>query len=287
MASDPRIAAARQRLRPLPAAYQSLYDRLVSVVVQDVGVRALWLGGSVARGVADAGSDLDVLLAVDDDAFDGFAQNWRSWLTTVCPVLLAQELPGHPGSFFATTTDCLRLDVVVERVSGLPETPYRSRVTVIDRDGLTSAIPAPAPADGPDAPRIQALIEEFFRQQVIFPAAVVARADWLLGVVGVHNTQVMLYQLLVATNEPLPPMGVKQWSRRLTEEQQRLLAGLPSPQPCSDSIVSAMQAVRTAFRRQGRDAVLELGLPWPDAVDTAVARYWSNCSLESGAGADQ
>ncbi|MBA3232563.1 MAG: hypothetical protein H0T17_01235 [Propionibacteriales bacterium] len=56
---------------------------------------------------------------------------------------------------------------------------------------------------------------EFYRQQVILPAAVVARRDWLLGVVAVHNTQVLLYQLLTACDESLPQMGVKRWSTRL------------------------------------------------------------------------
>jgi hypothetical protein len=33
---------------------------------------------------------------------------------------------------------------------------------------------------------------------------VVAREDWLLGVVGVQYIQMLLYQLFVESNQPLP-----------------------------------------------------------------------------------
>ena len=34
---------------------------------------------------------------------DEFAGGWRGWLEAITPTLLARELPGSPGSFFATT----------------------------------------------------------------------------------------------------------------------------------------------------------------------------------------
>ena len=48
--------AARAALAPLPAGYRGLFDRLLAVVQTDERVRGMWLSGSVARGVADAGS---------------------------------------------------------------------------------------------------------------------------------------------------------------------------------------------------------------------------------------
>ena len=68
---------------------------------------------------------------------------------------------------------------------------------------------------GPDPAKLTAIVEEFLRQQAIFPAAVVARGDWLLGVVGVRQVRLLLYQLFAEADQPLPPMGVKQWSAKL------------------------------------------------------------------------
>jgi predicted nucleotidyltransferase len=275
MSADGAARSPRDALAPLPAGYVQLFDHVLEAVRRDPRIRALWLGGSLARGDADAGSDLDLILTVRDDALDWFVDNWRQWIEPVAALLLARPLPGHPGSFFATTQDCLRLDVIVECSSELQETPYRYRLPVLDRDGLVGYLPEPSSPAGPSAGEIAAIVEEFYRQQVIFPAAVVARADWLLGVVGVHSTHLLLYQLFVATNAPSPPMGVKQWSRRLNAAQRHVLADLPSPQANRKSVVSAMQAVRTAFRTSGHDAVLALNLHWPDDVDATVSRYWA------------
>ena len=269
----------RAALAPLPAGYLALAESLIELAARDDRIRALWLGGSVARGVADAGSDLDVLVAVADEHADAFAARWREWLNSFTDVLLARELPGMPGSFYATTNDCLRLDVVLESVSAVAATPFHARTPILDKDGLHERVPSPGEASGPDAEAIQGLVEEFFRQQAIFPAAVVAREDWLLGVVGVAHAQQLLYRVLTSCNAPLPPMGVKQWSAKLSPEQREVLAGLPSPQPTRASVIEAMRATRKAFREDGRVAVTRLGIDWPDDVDEAVAGYWTREGL--------
>ena len=118
------------------------------------------------------------------------------------------------------------------------------------------------------------MAEEALRQLAIFPAAVVARQDWLLGVVGVQNIQLLLYQLFVEANQPLPPMGVKQWSAKLTPEQRQVCAGLPPPAASRDSVLVAMRAAAAAFRQAGRAAFAASRTRWPAELDEAVARYW-------------
>lgn len=259
--------------------YRGLLEALVAVADPDDRIRAMWLGGSVARGVADAGSDLDVLLAVRDEARADFEAGWRDWLDSIAPILLAEQVPGVSGIFATTTVECLRLDIVIEAVDELARTSYRTRLAVFDRDGLTERIPAAEPEPGPDRERIRALVHEFYRQQAIFPAAVVAREDWLLGVVAVHEMQRLLFQVFVACNAPLPPMGVKQWSSRLTAEQRAVLAELPQPTATRDEVIAAMVAVRRAFREYGRRVTESVGVDWPDDVDAAVTAYWRRVSL--------
>jgi hypothetical protein len=269
-------AAVADALAPLPPGYDILFTRLLEVVHPDPRIRALWLGGSLARRAADRGSDLDVLVAVSDAGFEDFCASWRSWLARITPTIIARELVGLPGSFFSVTTGCERLDVVVEPAEAVGRSPYRHRLVVFDRDGLNALVPPPDDdARGPDAARLSAIVEEFFRQQAIFPAAVVAREDWLLGVVGVMATQHLLYQVFVETNQPLPPMGVKQWSSRLSAEQRAVLESLPVPAPTREATIRAMLAVRAAMLTHGRSAVENLGCRWPDTVDAAVAAYYA------------
>lgn len=268
-------------IAPLPASYREPFDNATRSAEDDDRIRALWLGGSLGRGTADVGSDLDLIVTVDDDAFDGFCQDWRRWLDTVAPMLIARPVPRTEGIYYAVTETCERIDLVVEPAGGIVHTQYRHRVPVVDKDGLSARLPPPEDdTRGPHPHNFAALVEEFYRQQVIFPAAVVARADWLLGVVGVHNTQRLLYQLFCECNQPLPPMGVKQWSARLTEHQRDVLAALPNPAPNRADVIAAMLAVRDAVRTEGREAAQAAGMSWPWGVDDAVAAYWHREGLE-------
>src|SRR6202035_3248821 len=67
-------------LAALPEGYGPLFDRAAAVFEADGRVRAMWLHGALARGQADAASDLDISVAIADDGFDGFAASWRGWL---------------------------------------------------------------------------------------------------------------------------------------------------------------------------------------------------------------
>ncbi len=215
------------------------------------------------------------MVTVQDSAFDDFCRGWRDWLASITPTIIAREIAGLPGSFYSVTPGCQRFDVVFERVSDVAAGPLTARLVVLDRDGLAVSAAGNHPgAAGPDATVLAAIVEEFFRQQAIFPAAVVARADWLLGVVGVVATQRMLYDLFVEANQPLPTMGIKQWSARLTVDQRGLLESLPVPDPRPADVVAAMLAVRRAMLTTGRETAERYGVSWPVEMDAAVAAYY-------------
>jgi hypothetical protein len=263
----------RAAIAPLEPGYAEALGRLVERVGHDEGVRALWVGGSVGRGVADAGSDLDLVVTVDDPSAYHDPSVWA-----VLDPVITTPIPGMPGCFAFTTRDGLRVDIVLETPDQVASSAYVHRVRVLDRDGLEP----PSPADDgrtPDVGRMQAIVTEFLRQSAIFPAAVVAREDWLLGQAAVQNYAHMLYDLLVESNQPLPVMGVKQWSSRLTRDQQDLLASLPPPAADRESVVHAMSAVREAIRSHGRAALESAGGTWPTDVDDAMAAYWRRHGL--------
>ncbi len=256
----------------LAPGYRHLVDRARSVFEAHDRVRALWLSGSLARGVADAASDLDLLIAVRDDDCQTVAASWREALTPITPTVVAQPLPSLPGSFYSVTATGERLDVVMEAVGAVPTSQFRYRLPVFDRDGLTALVPAPAPEPGPDRDRIARLVEEFFRQQFNLPAVTV-RQDWLLGVIAVQQIHMLLYQLFVTTNAPLPPTGVKQWSAKLTPGQRRLLEHLPVPQPNRASVMAARAAAAAAFVRAARPLAEGCGVPWPADLERAATAF--------------
>lgn len=259
-----------------------MLDRVVDALETDRRVDALWLSGSLGRGVADAGSDLDLIVTAADESKDELVAASASTWEFLEPVI-SYQMPGLPGSFALTTVDGLRVDIVLEATSDIAETPYRYRVPVFDQRADPVAVPAADQAlDRPDGARMEAIALDFARQLAIFPDAVVAREDWLLGQEAVHNYRQFLYQLYVESNRPLPPMGVKQWSAKLTPAQRDRFALLRAPGADRDSVIEAMRAVQQVIRTEGRALVESAGGTWPtDAVQAGLTR-WDARGLDAG-----
>ena len=274
MAHDALSQQVADAVAPLPAEYLPLLMSVTEVLGSDPRILAVFLGGSVGRMAADAGSDLDLLVTVSEADFEAVATDLPMMLADVVDPIIALPVPGMPGTVAYTTRRGLRLDVVLERIVDVHRSGARHRIVAFDRAHVSALVPSPMDLDGgPDPVAVAAIVQEFFRQQAMFPA-VVARADWLLGQEGVHNARKMLYDVFVEANQPLPAMGVKQWSSRLTPDQRDVLARLRLPAADRSSVIDAMIAVRRSFRREGRAAVEVCGTTWPVELDEAVADQW-------------
>lgn len=80
-----------------------LLARIVGVLDADVRVRSAWLSGSFGRGEADAWSDFDLHVAVEDDELVGFwAARHDLYARVGRPVLVQPEMTSNaqPGAHF-------------------------------------------------------------------------------------------------------------------------------------------------------------------------------------------
>lgn len=265
---SPEIEAG---LEVLPDGYRTLVSSARRVFEHDDRVRAMWLHGAIARSGADRASDMDIDIAVADEDFDDFAAAWTTWLADITPTVSAVPLPGMPGSLYALTPACERMDVIVERVSATSTSPLTRRLVVFDHDDLTAAVPEPADPP-PDRKVMRHYIEEMLRQAANF-MTVVERGDVLLGVVAVQQIHQYLYLLFAESSKPQPPTGPKQWSFKLSERHRLLLEGLPIATPDLRSIVIARQAALELLLTEGRSVAVEHGVEWPTELEEAVLSY--------------
>ncbi len=259
-------------LTRLPTGYTALFDRAAERLHADPRVRALWVSGSLARGDADASSDLDLLLAVADAEFDAFAQSWKSWLAEITDTVLARPIPFLPGSFYSLTPACERLDVVLERASHVPRSFFRARCLVFDRDGLDAQVPAPLPPARPDLAKVETAIEEPLRYLAMFPA-VLARGELLLSQEGYGHMRRRLSELFLEANAPLPTTGVKHWRDKLDAAQYAVLEALPWPEATREALIAANVAIARALVLHGRPIAQKLGVAWPERLEAAVREH--------------
>ena len=258
-----------------PDGYGPLFDRAAEIFARDDRVRAMWLHGAFGRGAADAASDLDISLAVRDEDFDAFAATWTEWLAEISPTVSA--VPIAPGCFYALTPGCERFDVFSERISELPRTNLRRRVTVFDRDDLTASLPAPDDPP-PDPDTISRAVKETLRTAANIQTVLV-REDWLLGVVAVMTIHSLLFQLFAEANKPQPATGPKQYSFKLSPRHRTLLEQLPVPQPERQSVLDAREAALRLFLAEAPAVAAAADVPWPTELADAVLGYLDRIGL--------
>jgi hypothetical protein len=264
-------------LEVYPPGYGPLFERAAGLFAADERVRAMWLHGAIARGAADAGSDLDISVAIRDADYQDFVDGWKTWLAAIAPTLTARPTATGEGNFYALTTTCERFDVICEPVSKLASTPLSRRIVVFDKDDLDRLIPPPNDAP-PNTTAMTYLIEETLRQAANFPTVIV-RQDWLLGVIAVQQVQLFLYQLFAESNKPMPPTGPKQWSAKLTARQRQILEALPVAAPAEQSVRHAREAAFAVFFAEAPAIAKSSGIDWPHELEAAVRAFLIDAGL--------
>lgn len=262
--------AVERSVAPLPEPYHRHLARIVAAVEDDDRIRALWLSGSSARGTADAASDLDLIITVTAEAYDSFAADWREWWEALVPTLIAGRVPGSGLVIYSLTEDLCRIDVVAENRAEVATSPYRSRLPILDRDGVAGEVPAvpEPPAVDPDA--IERRITEFWRIQAIFPAMIDGRDDLLCSMAGVINSWRLLVETLIECHGPHPVTGAKHFESKLPPDQVALLRSLPPIATGRDTLIVAALAVAEAMSTTARAAAEPLGVTYPVRIETAV-----------------
>ena len=239
----------------LPPGYGGLLDRAVEVFDDDPRVRAAWVHGSVARGDADEVSDLDVIIAVDDDDLPDFAAGWRDRLDRITPTVMARPSFGNSGSWLAVTAACQRFDLWVEPSSRVEKSAVTDRHLLFDHDRLTRRVPQSPPPAPPSPAKLRELADRFRK------AASVARdADELLMLQVVWVLRLILYEAYVELNRPLPTIGLKRWSAKLSDPQRARLSALPTggdPAPVVAALEEVLGPLPSELPRSGlRDVVV-------------------------------
>jgi predicted nucleotidyltransferase len=263
-ASDDAIA----RLAP---GYRALFDAVLVQAETDERIRGLWLSGSLARGDADAWSDLDVIVAIAAESFDAFASSWREWIDAITPTVLARALP-FGGGAYCVTPAWLRFDLVWERAEDSERSWHRQRCVVFDRGGLSALVPPPLLTSAPTVDDVLAAIDETLRTLGLFEV-IAGRSDWLLGMEGAQLVRAQLRQLFAWENQPQPVVGVKRALGMLTEEQRAVLQQLPPLLATRDAVVAGHFAVARAFLPRARSLLERLGGEYPEAFEAATRAH--------------
>jgi len=249
---------------PVPLRLEPLLSRIVAALPEDERVLAGWLGGSLARGVADDWSDIDLHLAVAEPAgFDAV-----TWVETITPLVLADRIPGLPGAFVFLTPDCVQLDVVVHGAGDAEQCRPPSRV-LFDREGFARDQSGVLSAPGaPYFPADQARIFLYFLGKSV---TAFRRGEHVaLAQATASMRDQYLIPLMLAENGVRKDDGARRLNRYLTDDQLRALSALPPIGFDAAVLLDAQRALAAEYVERGRRLAGRCRAQWPGDLEEAV-----------------
>lgn len=118
-----------------PANHQTVINRFKSVCEADDRILAAFVGGSTARGTADAFSDLDLYLVTTDDTFEEFLAQHRAFVQQLGePVFLVTF--NRSNLIFYVLADGVEGEIGIGRASDFGAIHYGPFVVLVDKPGI-------------------------------------------------------------------------------------------------------------------------------------------------------
>lgn len=249
---------------------------------KDERIRILWLTGSLAKGTADAQSDVDLRVAVRTQDFATIDQWWQDVLNQVAPLVWKHRWPGPVDEAIlgAITEDYLRFDVVAQSISDVRPRALEAARLIFDKDGEAERFLLTTPLHHDPYAHLPTLVEEFIRLVGMLPI-VVERNDVPIGMEGQLALHSMLISLLLLENGiDRMASGKRHVVAFLDDEQRSILAQVPSLAPTIESLIQGRVAYGRLFFPRAQRLMEAHDQVYPKAFEMATKRHlWETLGL--------
>jgi predicted nucleotidyltransferase len=251
-------------------ANEELAERLGRLLKRDARVLALFVEGSLARGDADAFSDLDLILVGQPEHRDSLAALCRGYLEQCQAVVYWKADDGAPGHLHGITADWARCDFRILSPAALKLRGRAGLAVIWDRARIGESLAA-AGADAERPLRVAAIVDEFIRLLGLLHV-VLGRQEILLGVRHAGLLRDQLTALLLEADGAPGGGAALRLDSYLSESSRHTLAALPAVSATRASIIEAHAACARAFLPRARALTRALDLPWPEIFLEATRR---------------
>ena len=253
-------------LEAVDQRYVELYRRTQRVLGVDPRVRAVELSGSLASGMADRWSDLDLKIITTPEGYDSFLSDWKIWLATITPTVFARR-PIAPFIINTLTPEGLKLDFAVYSGETPPTLPARYSVGLLSSrqfDDLGDALEYAAEE------QLRGLAGPFI--------TLIQRNEHMRHLTGVPHILGLLTTVFLAETGSPPP--AKQWNRTFSAEQQATVAALPPVSATREGVPSFGLAVADLLVARARPLYPRYDRRWPkDLAQVAADRLEAELGL--------
>ena len=263
----------------ISARHEAVLERLTEAARGDERVAAAWLQGSRADGSADPYSDIDLYVALQDEAYGGFDK--LEFIERAARVVVHAELPGLAG-VVCLLEGPVKLDFLIEKASAVGGPSRPAAKMLVDKAGIEATLRLGwTPTDDELAKQIDMLIRMTF-QGATWPVRLLGRGQWMTHAFSelslIHEVIVPL--MAVQDDRRIFHRNRLTRERYLSEEARREVDGLAGDVLRALAARSLAEAYRAHCRihellgRVGREACAAFGLEFPEAAEREVARFY-------------
>ncbi|HEY7173641.1 MAG TPA: hypothetical protein VH442_01885 [Micromonosporaceae bacterium] len=157
----------------------ALVERVRQITSDEPLVLAAWIAGSLANGIDDDYSDVDLHLLVSDADLDEFHHLWMDLIQRIGPMVMVRPIAGAVGGY-AITPSWMHIDVVCHAAGTFTPTALRGCWSLFDRVGVLPAGISPGPTASRE-PYFPADTIDFYYYLLGNLAVVLGRGELTLG----------------------------------------------------------------------------------------------------------
>ena len=264
-------------VEPIAARHDAVIKSLTEAARADQRVLAAWLQGSRADGSADAFSDIDYYIAIEDEAFDSFDK--FEFVCQVAQVLVHVDLFGQYG-VACLLEGPVKLDFFVERASTAQHLP-RPAVKLLVEKAPVMLKSGWEPSRQDVAKQVDSIIRTTL-QGASWPIRLLRRDQWMTHAFSeltlIHSVIVPL--MLVQHDARAFHRNAMTRERLLTEEQRtevdalahEVLTALAARSP--EASLQAHLRIADVMGRAGRTACAAYDLEFPEAAEREARRLY-------------
>jgi hypothetical protein len=273
---------------PIARRHEAVLECLTKAAQEDDRILAAWLQGSRADGSADEFSDIDLYLAIRDEAYASFDK--LAFAERAAPVLISTEFPGSAMGLSGTASmvSCLlegpaKLDLFTGPPVTFEKAHRPALRMLVDKVGLAARLSTGwEPERDVICGQVERLLSMTF-QGAAWPVLLLRRSQW---VTHVHTEMTLIHStivpLLLLQRDPRAFIrSTFARERMLTEAERRMMEELAgealhaflarSPRAAYDAHVHIVDALSEA----GQAACAAYDLPYPAAAEQEARAFYA------------
>ena len=255
----------------LPDRQQAVIDRFIAECRADDRVLAAILGGSYARGEADAHSDLDLSLITSDEAYEDVLAGREAFVRRLGELDFAETF-GSENYIFFIFPDGTECELSIGREGAFTHIQSGPYHALLDKrgvlDGAVFAWPEPDPAEQVET--LRRLVQWFWHDLSHFTAGIGRGQMWWAYGQLQDLRRYCVDLLRLRQDFSAKPEHYWKVERAIPAEQLSPLAATCVPLE-RDAMLEAARGIVQFFRELARPLAAAHGIPYPDRLDWVMS----------------